>query len=51
MFLCTLEKGIFGLILEGQIIVPKRKIEKKKYFEYFFFGNFGFLKQIFRTNE
>jgi hypothetical protein len=36
MFLCTLEKGIFGLILEGQIIVPKRKIKEKKYFEYLF---------------
>jgi hypothetical protein len=51
MFLCTLEKGIFGLILEGQIIVPKIEIKKKNYFEYFFLANFGFLKQIFRTNE
>jgi hypothetical protein len=46
MFFCTLEKGIFGLISEGLIIVRIRRIEKKP-----FFGQIlVFLKQIFRTN-
>jgi hypothetical protein len=47
MFPSTLEKGIFGLIPEGQIIVPKRKIKKEKTFCIFFLANFGVLKQIF----
>jgi hypothetical protein len=45
MFLCTLEKGIFWLILEGQIIDPKRKIKKKIHFVYFFWQILGFLSK------
>jgi hypothetical protein len=54
MFLCTLAKGNFWLILEGlslSLSSPKKKNQEKNSFCIFFLANFGFLKQIFRTNE
>jgi hypothetical protein len=44
MFLCTLKKGIFGLISEGLIIVRIRQVKEKNFFGHIL----GFLKQIFR---
>jgi hypothetical protein len=44
MFSCTLEKGIFLLIPEGQLIVPKRKNKKKQPFVYGFLGKFWVFK-------
>jgi hypothetical protein len=53
MFSCTLEKGIFGLISEGQIIVTEIKIKNKNYF-IIFFGKFWVFKANipkFRANQ
>jgi hypothetical protein len=44
MFSCTLEKGIFGLISEGQIIVTKKKSRQKIILYIYFFGNFWVFK-------
>jgi hypothetical protein len=46
MFLCTLEKGIFGLISRGSDNSPDKTHQEKTFFEQIL----GFLKQIFRTN-
>jgi hypothetical protein len=45
---CTLEKGIFGLTSEGQIIVQIRQIKDKKNC-YHFFGKFWVFKANFQN--